>query len=85
MKHALSVAHAELLLDRMRLDPVTRIVDIGCGWGELLLRAVERAVGSDPVTDDGGSLVRGVGVDRRRRLPWTSSVTRFCRWPSWWM
>ncbi len=59
----LSVAHADLLLDRMNLDSATRIVDLGCGWGELLLRAVERAVGSAPAPDNGGSLVQGVGVD----------------------
>ncbi|WP_421671828.1 SAM-dependent methyltransferase [Saccharopolyspora spinosa] len=59
----LSVAHADLLLDRLNVGPVTWIVDMGCGWGELLLRAVERAVGSNPVVDDRDSRARGVGVD----------------------
>lgn len=49
----LSVAHAELLLHRMNLGSCTEIVDLGCGWGELLMRAVEQA----------GAPVRGVGVD----------------------
>jgi SAM-dependent methyltransferase len=44
----LSDEHAELLLDR--LEPAGRIVDLGCGWGALLLRAVAR----------GGT---GIGVD----------------------
>ncbi|WP_328454942.1 SAM-dependent methyltransferase [Amycolatopsis sp. NBC_00438] len=46
----LSEAHAELLLDRMALTGT--VTDLGCGWGELLLRAVARTPG-----------LRGVGVD----------------------
>lgn len=48
----LAEAHADLLLDRLNLVPAAGIADLGCGWGELLMRAVER-------TDDS----RGVGVD----------------------
>jgi cyclopropane fatty-acyl-phospholipid synthase-like methyltransferase len=59
----LSTVHADLLLDRLRVDSVAGIVDVGCGWGELLLRAVERAVGSAPAAGEGDSVVRGVGVD----------------------
>lgn len=40
----LSEAHAELLLDRMALGE-GHLVDLGCGWGELLLRAAARAPG----------------------------------------
>jgi hypothetical protein len=47
----LSEAHAELLLDRMALG-TGHLVDLGCGWGELLLRALGRAPG-----------LRGTGVD----------------------
>jgi cyclopropane fatty-acyl-phospholipid synthase-like methyltransferase len=46
----LSETHAELLLDRMALTGT--VTDLGCGWGELLLRAVARTPG-----------LRGVGVD----------------------
>src|SRR5437763_13329002 len=38
----LSENHADLLLDRMRLAEGDQILDLGCGWGELLLRAVAR-------------------------------------------
>jgi cyclopropane fatty-acyl-phospholipid synthase-like methyltransferase len=47
----LSETHAELLLDRMDLVPGS-VTDLGCGWGELLLRAVARVPG-----------LRGTGVD----------------------
>ncbi|WP_103352885.1 class I SAM-dependent methyltransferase [Amycolatopsis sp. CA-128772] len=47
----LSEPHADLLLDRMALAG-GRLVDLGCGWGELLLRALDRAPG-----------LRGTGVD----------------------
>jgi hypothetical protein len=40
----LSEPHAELLLDRMALGE-GHLVDLGCGWGELLLRAAARAPG----------------------------------------
>ena len=39
----LSAEHADLLLDRMSLGPGQAIADLGCGWGELLMRAVARA------------------------------------------
>lgn len=48
----LSDEHAAVLLDRFDIQPGTSILDLGCGWGELLLRAVAR---------DGSAL--GVGVD----------------------
>jgi cyclopropane fatty-acyl-phospholipid synthase-like methyltransferase len=46
----LSEAHAELLLERLDLRPESSVLDLGCGWGELLIRAV-------------GSAHAGVGVD----------------------
>lgn len=49
--------HAEQLLDLLRLDDTSSVVDLGCGWGELLLRAVARGatgvgVDADPVVLD---------------------------------
>jgi trans-aconitate methyltransferase len=39
----LSESHAEELLDHLDLPEATSVVDLGCGWGELLLRAAARA------------------------------------------
>lgn len=49
----LSVDHAALLLDRLDLRPGLHVLDLGCGWGELLLQAVWAA----------GDGATGVGVD----------------------
>ncbi|MEU2616346.1 methyltransferase domain-containing protein, partial [Micromonospora sp. NPDC007271] len=53
----LSEEHAALLLERLDVPPAGRVLDLGCGWGELLLRAIETASGS------GTASVTGVGVD----------------------
>jgi len=49
----LSGDHAEQLFDRLDLRDVSSILDLGCGWGELLLAAVQAA----------GEATTGVGVD----------------------
>jgi cyclopropane fatty-acyl-phospholipid synthase-like methyltransferase len=49
----LSAGHAELLLDRLDLQPGQLVADLGCGRGELLLTAVARA----------GAGAAGVGID----------------------
>jgi len=49
----LSAEHADLLLDRMNLQPSQAIADLGCGWGELLMTAVARA----------GQNATGTGID----------------------
>lgn len=49
----LSEDHAALLVQRLELGPHQRILDLGCGWGELLLRAVAAA----------GEGTTGTGVD----------------------
>jgi len=68
----LSEPHAEELLDLLDLTAATSVVDLGCGWGELLLRAAARtrakAVGldTDPTGLDRGRRAareRGLGVD----------------------
>jgi SAM-dependent methyltransferase len=48
----LSEAHAAVLLGAFELESAKRVLDLGCGWGELLCRAVERA-----------PTVTGIGVD----------------------
>jgi cyclopropane fatty-acyl-phospholipid synthase-like methyltransferase len=48
----LSEAHAEALLDRLELPANGSILDLGCGWGELVLRAVS-ATGDAPLTATG--------------------------------
>lgn len=67
----LSESHAEELLDHLDLTEAVSIVDLGCGWGELLLRATARtgakAVGidTDPAGLDRGrraALARGLDV-----------------------
>jgi ubiquinone/menaquinone biosynthesis C-methylase UbiE len=50
--------HADLLLDRLDPRPGMAIADLGCGWGELLLRAVARA----------GDGAAGTGIDGDTRL-----------------
>jgi SAM-dependent methyltransferase len=54
----LSVDHADLLLDRLDARAGSRVLDLGCGWGELLLRAVARAG-----RRDGATTTTGTGVD----------------------
>lgn len=66
----LSEDHAALLLDRLDLAEAGRLADLGCGWGELLLRAVERtddATGIG-VDSDPAALDRGRAETRRRDL-----------------
>jgi ubiquinone/menaquinone biosynthesis C-methylase UbiE len=48
----LSENHADLLLDGLDEAPGREVLDLGCGWGELLIRAVMRA-----------SQAHGTGVD----------------------
>jgi cyclopropane fatty-acyl-phospholipid synthase-like methyltransferase len=90
----LSEAHADLLLDRLELDACSRIVDLGCGWGELLMRAVRRAAPSasgvgvdvDPIAlTRGRALARQRGLDgqveftQREAEAWSDSAERvFC-------
>ncbi len=54
----LSEAHAARLLDRLEVGSGDLVLDLGCGWGELLMRAVAA----------GGSTTRGVGVDTNAEL-----------------
>jgi cyclopropane fatty-acyl-phospholipid synthase-like methyltransferase len=74
----LSEPHAELLLERMALGPGA-VTDLGCGWGELLLRAVARTPGlrATGVDNDETGLARGRAAARERglesRVEWAES------------
>jgi SAM-dependent methyltransferase len=61
----LSVPHAELLLARLEIPEHGSVLDLGCGWGELLIRAVQ-AAGSASVTGTGIDNHSG-DIDRARR------------------
>jgi len=58
----LSVGHAALLVDRLGFEfgpgVDVDVLDLGCGWGELLMRAVEA----------GGSGATGVGIDNDEQV-----------------
>jgi SAM-dependent methyltransferase len=74
----LSAEHAGLLMDRLDLRPGLRITDLGCGWGELLLQAVARAMTAGPsaarpasgtgVDTDAAALGRARDLARQRHL-----------------
>jgi SAM-dependent methyltransferase len=68
----LSQAHADLLLQRLEIPAGARVVDLGCGWGELLLQAVSAdgtgsTTGTGVDTDD-AALVRGRTLAADRSL-----------------
>lgn len=54
----LSETHAETMIERFGASRTTSVLDLGCGWGELLLRTVT-AAGSDGT---------GIGVDTDEAL-----------------
>ncbi|MFI7675513.1 SAM-dependent methyltransferase [Actinophytocola sp. NPDC049390] len=83
----LGQAHADDLLDHLDLTSANTIVDLGCGWGELLLRAaargVTKAVGvdTDPAGLDRGrraALVRELDVKfvEREAAAWRGTADR---------
>lgn len=66
--------HAALLLERLDVRPGDRVLDLGCGWGELLLRAVTAGGNGttgtgvdndDQVLDRGRAMAADRGVDKR--------------------
>jgi cyclopropane fatty-acyl-phospholipid synthase-like methyltransferase len=86
----LSEAHAGLLLSRLAIEPTSTILDLGCGWAELLLRAVAEfgdtsgiGVDSDAeLIDRGAALAAKRGLTDRVRLvcqpaaEWTTPAER---------
>ncbi|KAB5513631.1 SAM-dependent methyltransferase [Coniochaeta sp. 2T2.1] len=86
----LSESHAIELLEHLDLSTATNIVDLGCGWGELLLRAAAgngvkaTGVDTDPTALDRGrraSMERGLDVTfvQERAEDWQGTADRaFC-------
>jgi glyoxylase-like metal-dependent hydrolase (beta-lactamase superfamily II) len=68
----LSEGHADLLIERLAVGPGMSVLDLGCGWGELLARTVASAGSADctgiGVDTDAGQLDRGRGLIRERGL-----------------
>jgi ubiquinone/menaquinone biosynthesis C-methylase UbiE len=67
----LSESHAAELLDRLELFDGCKIIDLGCGWGEMLLRAAARSSGkinAIGIDTDAGHLERARAVALRRGL-----------------
>ena len=61
----LSETHADLLLSRLELPGCRSVLDLGCGWGELLIRAVEAT--GDPAVTATGVDTYAPDLDRGRR------------------
>jgi cyclopropane fatty-acyl-phospholipid synthase-like methyltransferase len=79
----LSAEHAGLLLDRLDLRPGERIADLGCGWGELLLTAIDGADGGATgvgVDEDAALLARGRAGAARRGLDVTFTEADAAGW-----
>ncbi|VVJ25323.1 Uncharacterised protein [Amycolatopsis camponoti] len=78
----LSEPHAELLLDRMDLGE-GRLVDLGCGWGELPLRAAARAPGLrvTGIDTDVTALDRGRAAAAERGLAVDFTEAEAATWP----
>ncbi|KAJ4291334.1 hypothetical protein N0V88_006341 [Collariella sp. IMI 366227] len=69
----LSNVHADSLLTHLQLTSTTTLVDLGCGWGELLLRVAWRSCNTQPGTQtgvdtDAAALLRGREAAIRRKL-----------------
>jgi cyclopropane fatty-acyl-phospholipid synthase-like methyltransferase len=61
--------HAALLLEGLAVGPTDTVVDLGCGWGELLLRAVEPTGAAGVGVDvDADGLARGRALAEARGL-----------------
>lgn len=65
----LSEQHADSLLDHLDLSNAKSLVDIGCGWGELLLRAAAKhALQTTGIDNDAVALSRGRKAAAERSL-----------------
>jgi cyclopropane fatty-acyl-phospholipid synthase-like methyltransferase len=66
----LSEDHAALLLERLDVHAGDHVLDLGCGWGELLMRAVnsEASTTGTGIDDDAWAVEHGRGLAVTRDL-----------------
>ena len=66
----LSEAHAAALLDAFEPERAAQVLDLGCGWGELLLRAVQRSptLTGRGIDTDATAIARGAELAADRGL-----------------
>ncbi len=66
----LSAEHAELLIGRLEVPAGAHVADLGCGWGELLLRVIARAgqATGTGVDSDAAALSRAKRLAAERHL-----------------
>jgi cyclopropane fatty-acyl-phospholipid synthase-like methyltransferase len=67
----LSEEHAALLIERLDPKGADQLLDVGCGWGELLMRCVASSAGNATgvgVDTDANLLARGRGLADQRGL-----------------
>lgn len=69
------LAKLDHVLNKLRLSPGERLLDIGCGWGALVIRAAEHfgatALGitlSQSQFDEGNRRIEAAGLSRRARI-----------------
>jgi len=74
----LSAAHADRLIDFLDLGEGDRLVDLGCGWGALLLRALTRRPGTtgEGLDTDEGQLARARSLADSMGLADRATFTR---------
>ena len=76
----LSSARADALLDRLGPLDGARVVDLGCGWGELLLRAAARGADVLGVDQDENAIAHARAQAAARGLTATFEVGDAAQW-----
>jgi cyclopropane-fatty-acyl-phospholipid synthase len=67
-------AKLELILRKLRLEPGMTFLDIGCGWGSLVIAAAQRGANAHGVTlsrvqyDEGNRRIEELGLGDRARI-----------------
>ena len=67
------LAKIDLALDKLKLEPGMTLLDLGCGWGSVMKRAVEKydvnVVGTDAVQQPARLLPASARRDRDEAIP----------------